>query len=270
MLKITSFQNPKIKYINQLNSKSRFRKKEDTFVIEGVREITLALAGEYHIKEIYFCSDILAFEKLETIIEQCNNHLRIFEVSKDVYEKSTFRSTTEGVIALANAKKLCIENLNIKSRAPLILVADAIEKPGNIGALLRTADAANLDAVLITNPGTDIYNPNIIRSSIGCLFTIPIAIATPQEANQFLKTKKINSYGTDLNSAERYDRIDFTKPSAIIMGTEATGLDNSWLQHTDQNIKIPMSGCIDSMNVSVAAGILIFEAKRQRDFIKIN
>jgi TrmH family RNA methyltransferase len=148
----------------------------------------------------------------------------------------------------------------------LILVAEAPEKPGNIGALLRTADAANVDAVIIANPKTDIYNPNIIRSSVGCVFTNQIATGSTTEIIKFLKGLNIDIYCAELKASVNYHTQDYTKPAAIVVGTEATGLSDEWLQHSTQNIIIPMQGEIDSMNVSVAAGILIFEAKRQRQF----
>ena len=159
-----------------------------------------------------------------------------------------------------------INNLSFKTTNPLILVAEAPEKPGNIGALLRTADAANVDAVIIANPKTDLYNPNIIRSSVGCVFTNQIATGTTQEVIEFLNNHNINIYCAALNASADYHTQDFTKPTAIVVGTEATGLSSEWLKNSTQNIIIPMQGEIDSMNVSVAAGILIFEAKRQRGF----
>ena len=174
--------------------------------------------------------------------------------------------TTEGVLAIAKSKTHDINNLKLNKENSLILVAEAPEKPGNIGAILRTADAANVDAVIIANPKSDLYNPNIIRSSVGCVFTNNIAMGTTTEIINFLKAKNIHMYCAALQASVNYHSQDFTKPTAIIVGTEATGLSTEWLENATQNIIIPMQGEIDSMNVSVAAGILIFEAKRQRDF----
>jgi len=147
------------------------------------------------------------------------------------------------------------------------LVVEAPEKPGNIGALLRTADAAHIDAVIIANPKSDLYNPNIIRSSVGCVFTNKIAMGSTSEIIGLLKENNVNIYCAALQASKVYTTQDFTKSTAIIVGTEATGLSEEWLKHSNQNIIIPMQGEIDSMNVSVAAGILIFEAKRQRKFL---
>jgi RNA methyltransferase, TrmH family len=168
-------------------------------------------------------------------------------------------------LAVAKTKPNAISDLKLSSN-PLILVAEAPEKPGNIGAILRTADAANLDAVIIANPKSDMYNPNIVRSSVGCLFTTQIATGTTQEIIAFLKEKEINIYAATLQNPTSYHTQDYTLPTALVVGTEATGLSEEWRKAATQNIIIPMQGEIDSMNVSVAAAVLIFEAKRQRGF----
>jgi TrmH family RNA methyltransferase len=261
---ITSFQNPLIKQIVLLQEKSRERRKTNFFIIEGQREISLALKGGYFLKSVLFCPNIISEEEIFTLKESANSEVEFIEITIEIYEKLTYRSTTEGVLAIAHSKTLELANLQPATKNPLILVAEAPEKPGNIGALLRTADAANVDAVIIANPKTDIYNPNIIRSSVGCLFTNKIATGSTSEIISFLKDRNINIYCAALQASVQYDTIDFKKASAIIVGTEATGLSDDWLKNSTQNIIIPMQGEIDSMNVSVAAGILIFEAKRQR------
>ncbi len=264
---IKSFQNPKIKFLTQLKEKSRVRKKENCFIIEGQREISLAIQGGYTISQLYYCSSIISNEDLLALTNAQQKPIELFEITIEIYQKLAYRTTTEGIIAIAISKDLNIERLELTTKNPLILVTEAPEKPGNIGALLRTADAAQLDAVLIANPKTDIYNPNIIRSSVGCVFTNVVATGSTHDIIRYLKKQRINIYGAALQASVNYHTMDYTKSSAIVVGTEATGLSSEFLQHTTQNIKIPMSGIIDSMNVSVAAGILIFEAKRQRDFI---
>jgi len=262
---ISSTKNPLIKEIIQLQEKSRKRKKENRFIIEGAREISLALKGNYALQSLLFCEEILSFSKVKELISEINS-VEIIKISTEVYQKISHRKTTEGVIAIATGKELVLDNLELAEN-PLILVAEAPEKPGNIGALLRTADAARLDAVLIANPRTDMYNPNIIRSSVGCLFTNQIATGSTEEILSFLKQKKINIYGAALlKDSILYTETDLTKPTAIVVGTEATGLSETWLENTTRNIIIPMQGEIDSLNVSVSAAILIFEAKRQRGF----
>lgn len=260
---ISSVQNSLIKELVQLKEKSRNRKNSGQFLIEGQREIELALKGNYELDTILVYPELFSEEQLNNLTA---NSLNTIELSKEVYQKLAHRETTEGVLAVAKTKSLELSNLNIDTENPLILIAEAPEKPGNIGALLRTADAANIDAVIIANPKTDMYNPNIIRSSVGCVFTNQIATGSTNEVIDFLKENNINIYCAALQASVDYHTQDYTKPTAIVVGTEATGLSDEWLQHSTQNIIIPMQGQIDSMNVSVAAGILIFEAKRQRGF----
>ena len=260
---ISSTQNPTIKHFLTLNEKSRLRKKSGEFLIEGEREIFLAQAGGYVIEQLIFSGDIFDVSK---IADFGLDESQCIQVSSAVYEKLAYRKSTEGVIALAKSRVNTLESLEFSTSSPLIVVAEAPEKPGNIGALLRTCDAANVDAVIIANPKTDFYNPNIIRSSVGCLFTNQIASGTTSEIITFLKKNNITIFCAALQASKSYHLENFTEPSAIVVGTEASGLSSEWLENADQNIIIPMQGKIDSMNVSVAAGIIIFEAKRQRQF----
>lgn len=258
---ISSPQNGLIKSILVLQEKSRERKKTQSFVLEGQRELTLALEGGYEILQLFYCSAVCNIDV--TIF----NALEYIEVSKTVYDKIAYRSSTEGVVAVLKTKSFTLDEMGFENKNPLILIAEAPEKPGNIGALLRTADAAQVDAVFIANPKTDMYNPNIIRSSVGCLFTIPIAVGTTTEILSYLKTNQITTYAAALKTeSEFYHEQDYTTASAIVVGTEAVGLSDEWLDQADKKIIIPMLGKIDSMNVSVAAGILTYEAKRQRKF----
>lgn len=261
---ISSIQNPLVKKILLLKEKSRERKKTGLFVLEGQRELELAQKGGYVFETLLYCPDILAQPDLNLISK--NSNTEIIQISKQVYEKVAYRETTEGVLAIAKAKKHTLEEIQFKNRNPLVLVAEAPEKPGNVGALLRTADAAALDTVLIANPKSDLYNPNIIRSSVGCVFTNQIGVGSSEEIINFLRQNHIKINCAALTASKNYVECDFTGPSALVVGTEATGLTADWLQNSDQNLIIPMQGEIDSMNVSVSAAILIFEAKRQRGF----
>jgi len=262
---ISSLHNPLIKNIIQLQEKSRARKKSGFFIIEGLREIELALQGEYILDKVLVCLDIMLV-KSEFLTQIQNEGIEIIELSQDVYKKIAYRDSTEGILALAKQKSFSLNNLSLANTSPLILVAEAPEKPGNIGAILRTADAAGVDAVIIANPKTDLYNPNIIRSSVGCVFTNKIATGTTSEIITFLKKNNISIYSAILQESVEYHTCDYTSSCAIIVGAEATGLSQEWRNESKANINIPMQGKIDSMNVSVAAGILIFEAKRQRGF----
>jgi len=263
---IASAQNMLIKQCVLLTDKSRERRKQGLFLVEGQREIELAIRGNYHIKKLLYTSEIASEECIHGIKSKVKGDLECISITREIYAKLAYRSTTEGVVALFETRDLSVERLNIQTKNPLILVAEAPEKPGNIGALLRTADAAKADLVLIANPKTDMYNPNIIRSSVGTVFTNSIATGSTEEIIEFLQKNKTSIYCAALQASVPYHTQDFTKSTAIVVGTEATGLSESWLANSTQNIIIPMSGQIDSMNVSVAAGILIFEAKRQRGF----
>lgn len=262
---ITSTQNSFIKELLQLKEKSRARKKTQTFLIEGLREISLAIKGNYKIETILIDLSIISEIEVSKLLVTINEDVELIEISHDVYKKLALRESTEGVLAISKSKNLSLETLSFETKNPLILVAEAPEKPGNIGALLRTADAAGIDAVIIANPKTDLYNPNIIRSSVGCVFTVPIATGSTTEVISYLKENNINIYGAALTASVEYQTIDYKQASAIVVGTEATGLSNEWLEKTSKNIIIPMRGAIDSMNVSVSAAIILFEAVRQRN-----
>lgn len=262
---ISSLQNAEIKKLIQLAEKSRVRKKEKKFVVEGFKEVLLAQKGNFRISDLYYCPEIFTSEDAEKLVKKATSEVNLIEVTPEVYSRIAYRGSTEGIIAIAEEKESKLENLSFSGENPLILIAEAPEKPGNIGALFRTADAANLDAVIIANPKTDNFNPNIIRSSLGCIFTVPFATGNSEEIIEFLKKQKINIFSAVLEDSSEYTSEDFRGATAIVVGTEAVGLSKSWI-NAGKNIIIPMQGEIDSMNVSVAAGILIFEAKRQRNF----
>ena len=263
MKEITSIQNSYIKELLKLQEKSRERKKKGLFIIEGKREISLAISANYEFDTILYFEDLISEQE---ILHLFNANVNRILISKEVYQKLAYRDSTEGIIAVAKAKDFSLENIKFKTETPLILVAEGIEKPGNIGALLRTADAANVAAVFIANPKSDLYNANIIRSSVGCVFTNQIAVGSSEEIVAFLAEKKIQMYATTLQNSNEYHKENYTAATAIVVGTEATGLTTVFREEATQNINIPMQGQIDSMNVSVAAAIVLFEAKRQRAF----
>ncbi len=259
MKRIESVQNSYIKSLLKLQEKSRERKKLGLFIVEGKREISLVQNSDYEIDTILFIENTLTEKELTDF--SCVKIL----ISKEIYRKLAYRETTEGIIAVVKSKRLHLNDIQFKTENPLILVLESLEKPGNIGAILRTADAGNIDAIFIADAKSDIYNPNIIRSSVGCLFTNQIALGTSEEIIEFLKKEKINIYSATLQNSNDYAKIDYTKSSAIVVGTEATGLTDIWREQATKNINIPMRGQIDSMNVSVATAIITFEAVRQRN-----
>jgi len=257
---ITSAQNPFIKSLVQLQEKAKVRRQTGTFLIEGKREIELAQKGGYELETVLFLKALIDSETLTLF--KANEYI---EINKEVYQKLAYRDSTEGILAVAKTKSHELKDLKL-AKNPLILVAESIEKPGNLGAILRTADAAHIDAVIIASPKSDLYNPNMVRSSVGCLFTNQIAIGSTEEVIAYLKTKQIAIFAATLQNSNAYHLENYASPTALAVGTEATGLTAAWREESIQNINIPMQGEIDSMNVSVAAAILLFEAKRQRNF----
>ena len=260
---ITSPQNPKIKTLLELQEKSKARRREGLFVVEGVRELMHCISAGYRIHSLFVCMDIVSEESL-SYIERETGLKSCFSIPGHIYEKVAYRGSTEGVIAELKCKSHTLEDLKIKKN-PVVVVLEAVEKPGNLGAILRSADAAGIDAVIVCDPLTDLYNPNLIRSSIGGIFTVPTAAASSEEAIKWLKDRNIKIYTAQLQDSDWYYNTDMTKGTAIVMGTEATGLTEVWRKAADAHIKIPMLGRLDSLNVSVSAAILMYEAVRQRN-----
>lgn len=264
MEKITSAQNPKIKNLKRLEKASE-RREQNLILIEGLRETVLAHRAGYEIETLFICEGVLKTDGEYSLQEVGTQkpETRNFEITEAVYQSLAYRETTEGVIALAKPKNHSLENLSLKSNA-LVLVIEAVEKPGNLGAMLRTADAAGADAVIICDGKTDLYNPNVIRSSVGTVFTNQIAVCETAEAISFLKQNNITTYAAELSAEKFHYEQNFKSATAMVVGTEATGLSAEWMGAAAERIKIPMLGKIDSLNVSVSAAILLFEAVRQR------
>jgi TrmH family RNA methyltransferase len=261
---ITSLHNPLIKNVLLLTEKPRARKDQNRIVIEGLREISLALTGGFNITDLLFCPELISAQDLDLLVAQ-GSRMQLAEVTPEVFNRMAYRAGSGGLIALAEPRRLAFSDLTLREK-PLLLVLETVEKPGNLGALLRTADAASLDAVIICDPQTDIYNPNAIRSGIGCVFTMPIVTASSEEAIEWMRKTGIRIFGTALTATRFYHESDFNQPAAIVMGSEAFGLSAIWLDGADDLVKIPMMGKIDSMNVSASAAVVVFEAARQRGF----
>ena len=253
---ITSVQNARIKHVVALQQKSSLRREEGLFVVEGQREIEHCIACGDEIVEV-FTVDGLRF----------TDDYPATRVSPQVYEKMAYRGSTEGIIAIAKCKDHSISSINYKLstiNSPLVVVLESVEKPGNLGAILRTAEAAGVDAVIICDPLTDLYNPNLIRASIGGVFSVPVAVCNSKECIAFLKEHKIRILTAQLQDSYDYYDYDMQGATAIVMGTESTGLTDQWREAADAHIRIPMLGRLDSLNVSVSAAILMYEAVRQR------
>ena len=252
---ITSKSNPKIKNVVKLQ-KSSERREQNRIIIEGRREIERAVACGFVVDTLFICNDIL-----KESVNIAANYVE--EVTLEVFEKIAYREGSDGLLAVAIPKYADLKSFKPK-KDPLIIVLETVEKPGNLGATMRTADAAGVDAVIIADPRTDLYNPNAIRASIGTIFSVPLFACSSEECINWLRENEIKIYCTYLKASIDYLEADFRQGSAIVMGTEATGISDIWVDAADQNLIIPMNGIADSLNVSVTTAIVVFEAIRQR------
>jgi TrmH family RNA methyltransferase len=249
---LTSPQNPKIKDLLNLETKSRERRARGLFVVEGRREYERARAAGWQ-------TETLFVREGEPEADQAD-----FLVSERLYEKIACRGGTEGIVAVMRVQERRLADLPL-SDSPLVLVLERVEKPGNLGAVLRSADAAGVDAVLVCDPLTDLYNPNLIRASLGALFSVPTVACSSQEAFDWLSAHDIAILTAQLQDSKLYYDTDMVRPTAIVFGAEDTGLSPFWRERADAHIRIPMAGAMDSLNVSVSAAILAYEAVRQRN-----
>lgn len=259
---ITSLQNPRIKNVMRL-SRAGGRRGRDMIAIEGCREIRMALGAGVAITELYAVGGNGLNPEAEALARSMTAACRIVPVARYVFEKMAYRDNTDGLLALAVPPRRTLGELRLGPN-PLLVVLESPEKPGNIGAILRTADAAGADAVIVCDEKTDLYNPNVIRASLGCVFTLQTAACALEDAIAFLKRGGIQPYAASPAALQPYYDAEFEKPSAIVLGSETDGLSRIWLEQAAP-VTIPMSGKADSLNLSAAAAILIFEAKRKRD-----
>ena len=279
---ITSAQNPKIKNLLLLQEKSRARREQGLFVVEGRRELEHCLEAGYKVRTLFVCPEIFGSiadegtvgpaaegrgrgrSEAEAISDTIPSSAEaVIEIPEALYRKVAYRESTEGIIAEVEYKEQGLQDLNLPDN-PLIMVLEAVEKPGNLGAVLRSADAAGAHAVLICDPLTDLYNPNLIRASIGAVFTVPTVACSSEEAIAFLQGRGIQILTAQLQDSSLYYDVDMRRGTALVMGTESTGLTDVWRKAASAHIRIPMLGRLDSLNVSVSAAILLFEAVRQR------
>ena len=283
---ITSVQNPRVKAVVALQQKSAETRRTGLFVVEGRREVEHCVEMGLEVVEVFVCEEMGGWncdqvaanrteemKKTEGMKEaegmketkkaEVTRGVKVTEVTRGVYEKMAYRGGTEGVMAVVKSEERRLEELELREN-PLIVVVERVEKPGNLGAILRSADAAGADAVVVCDPLTDLWNPNLIRSSIGAVFTVPCVACGSEECIEFLKAHGIQILTAQLQDSELYYDTDMRRGTAIVMGTEATGLTDVWREAADAHIRIPMLGRLDSLNVSVSAAILLYEAVRQR------
>lgn len=257
---ISSIKNPTIKKVMALNKK-RGRLLHNQFLVEGIREIELALASGLFPDEILF-NQHWRQQDLEDFTKKLGD-AKPFIAEDVVFDKISYRDSVANAVAVFPLFDTDISTLQLPASS-LVLVLEAIEKPGNMGAIFRTADAAGVNAIIISNANTDFYNPNVIRASLGTVFTVPFAIASNDECMDFLKARQFKVYSTYLEGAIPHFKVDMTDNTALVVGSEATGITSFWVENADQCIKIPMRGKSDSMNVSTATAVVVYEAIRQR------
>ena len=257
--KITSARNERIRQVLELQEKSRTRRALGLFVVEGRRELEHCLEAGYELDSVFWCPEILPELPQELI-----GDVPVSELTAELYGKIAYRGGTGGLVARVKSRPHTLDDLALKEN-PLIVVLESVEKPGNLGAVFRGADAAGADAVIICDPLTDLYNPNLIRSSIGGVFTVQSAVCDSASAISWLKARGMKILTAQLQDSSWYYDVDMKGGTAIVIGTEATGLTEQWREAADAHIRIPMLGALDSLNASVSAAILLFEAVRQRN-----
>lgn len=253
---ITSAQNPKIKHIVKLREDKRQRQKDDLILVEGFDELTLALSCGL-IPQTLLTSP-------ELVTKQLNfSNTDILTLSRNVFEKISYRENPDGWLGVFPTPKFSLDQIKLSEPA-LIIVAESIEKPGNLGAILRTADACKVDAVLVCDPRVDVWNPNVIRASRGTVFTMPVVEIKSDEAVAWLRSNKMRILSATPSAEENYHQVNMKESIAIAVGTEDTGLSDFWMEQADVKVKIPMMGKVNSLNVSIATALLLYESVRQR------
>lgn len=257
---ITSLQNPRVKLCVSLRDR-RPRKDTGLFLIEGYREILRAVDAGRKIQTLFICPDLFLGENEQALIRKCN--AEILECTPEVFAKISYRDRSDGLLAIAPQVHLNLKDLKF-SKNPFFLIAESIEKPGNLGTILRSSDAAGVDAVIVCDPTTDIHNPNVVRSSIGTLFTIPVLEADGEETLRYLKENNIALVAATPHAKKEFTEVDLTVPLAIVVGTEQYGLSENWMNKADITVRIPMCGVADSLNVASATTLMLYEVLRQR------
>lgn len=262
-LTIESPQNPRVKTAVKLR-KSKVRKELKQTLVEGFREICRAFESDWKFTELYFCPELYLSVDEDQLVDRIRKSgVPVFRCSESAFRKMSYRDTPDGMMALSPLVGKTLDELDLPEN-PLILIAEDLEKPGNLGTILRTADATGVDAVIACDHKTDLNNPNVIRASIGTIFFMPVAEATSQETFIWLKEKKIQSLAAVPGAGQEYTDVNMLGGTAIVVGAEDEGLTDAWKNEADKKVGIPMLGKNDSLNVSTAAAIMLYEAVRQR------
>lgn len=263
---LTSPQNERIKGAVALRERRQKRTNQESFLVEGIRELRLAQRMKNSIlRQVFVCEEILEkSSEGKGTLDLLPKAVSGFRVTRAVFNKIAMRQDHGGIIGICAQPSLDISSLELPMN-PLVMIIEGVEKPGNLGALLRTADAAGVDAVIVTDGQLDIFNPNAIRASLGAVFAVPLGVGSNDETRNFCRFHKLKIHAaTPIEPAEPYWKGDFRCGTAIVLGSEAFGLSNFWAENSDFRLQIPMAGAVDSLNLSVAGALMLFEARRQR------
>ncbi len=263
MKPITSLTNPRVKHLVRLRNR-RERDRSGTFLIEGFRELSRAAGSAVEIVEVYYAPELFLGTNERLLVDRLEAAgAALVELGPEAFRKASYRDRPEGLLAVARQFDTALDRLTLGAR-PLVLVVEAIEKPGNLGTMLRTADAAGAGAVIVCDPTTDPFNPNVVRASLGTLFTTPLAIASTPAASAWLAEHRVRRVATTPDTNLIYWDANLADRTAVVVGSEQYGLTTAWLEAADERVRIPMAGAADSLNAAMAAGIVLFEAVRQR------
>jgi RNA methyltransferase, TrmH family len=263
-MKITSPANPRVKLAAKLRG-SRDRAAQGRIIVDGLREIGRAADAGVRVVEVFICEELIAGNDTANALlaRLASADLAQFDVPLALLEKLSFGERTEGIVAVAETPRRTLTDLRLPE-SPLVAVIEGVEKPGNVGAILRSADGAGVSAVIVADGGSDLYNPNAIRASLGTIFTLPVVAATSAETFAWLREHNFKEFAARVDGAQDYTACDFTGPTAFVLGSEAHGLSDAWRGEQITPIRLPMHGAVDSLNVSATAAILFYEAVRQR------
>jgi len=260
---ITSRHNPRVKHAIKLRER-RQREKQGRFLIDGLRELSRDAAAGIELEEFFYCPALCEEGDLTPLLESLAQRVQKLEITPEVHEKLAYGERTEGVLGVALTPQRSLTEFELPAM-PLVAVLEGVEKPGNLGAILRSADAAGVSALIVTGDGTDLYNPNVVRASLGTLFTVPVFSASAEETLAWLRAKQLHIHAARVDAIQNYTAAKWNQPAAIILGSEAEGLTSLWQAADITAIRLPMLGIADSLNVSATASVLFYEALRQRE-----
>ncbi|MDD3711301.1 MAG: RNA methyltransferase [Patescibacteria group bacterium] len=267
IVEISSLNNPKIKNIAKLIKNGSERQAFKIIIVDGLREISEALKAGWEIKEFFYCLDLIKNNNKNEVKKIIPFSEDVYELSKKAFEKISYKKNPDGCLAVFSYQENNLKNIELK-KDPIILILESVEKPGNLGGIIRTAYAGGVDLIILNDQKTDLYSPNVIRSSTGFIFSMPIVLASISETIKYLDNKKIDIFATSISAKDNHFQVDFKKGGAIVFGTEAFGLSDKWLKAKVRKIRIPMIAGVDSLNVSVSVGIIVYEAIRQKKILK--